>query len=135
MSDERLPFEPETDKEIRERFPKALYPDVQTGAVVAGLVKRPGQLRKHVFDWRDGMRMIASVDADGVLRVVHISVSWNQQIKTEAAFKKAVNKVRERIQALVQRNVHPLDAQMSRAAIHYAFRTEDFEHVIAAGRL
>ncbi len=128
MSD-RLPFEPESLKDIKERFADALRPDVEVGAVLAGLVKRPGQLRKHVFDFKDGMRMIVSMDRAGEERAVHVSFSSHRPIKRRSDYEKFCAKMKERLEELAGRAVEPLERKMSNAAIHFAFKPEEFEHL------
>ncbi len=129
MSD-RLPFEPETLKEIKERFADALRPDVEVGAVLAGLVKRPGQLRKHVFDFKDGMRMIVSIDRDGDERCVHASFSSHRPIKRRSDYAKFCAKMKERLEELVGCPLEPLERKMTNAAIHFAFKPDAFERLL-----
>lgn len=126
---DRLPFEPEPMKEIKERFVDALRPDVEIGAVLAGLVERPGQLRRHVFDFKDGMRMIASMDRHGDERCVHVSFSSHRPIKRRSDYVKFCAKMKERLEELIGRPVDPLERKMSSAAIHFAFKPEEFEHL------
>lgn len=72
-----LPFEPENEELFKERFEDALNPV----CVIEDITKvgeiRPGQLRKHVFDYNDGTRLIVSRDkvAD-IGTFLHVSVSF-----------------------------------------------------------
>ena len=70
-----LPFEPETEAQLMARFPAALTPDYDVREIVKHPESRPGLLRKHVFDFGDGIRMIASVDFDDQDRALHLSFS------------------------------------------------------------
>jgi hypothetical protein len=55
-------FQPESFLQNRQRFPDALKPVYKLHLVQAGLDPVPGTLRKHVFDFLNGVRLILSVD-------------------------------------------------------------------------
>ena len=70
-----IDFEPELEETMKARFAEALEPVYDAGVPVEGM--RPGQERKHVFDFFDGSRYIVSRErlSDGEL-VMHVSVSF-----------------------------------------------------------
>lgn len=68
-----LPFEPEDRERLEARFSLALTPVYDVSNCVAGVGPFPGLLRRHVFDFENGLRMIVSVDTDGTLEYVHFS--------------------------------------------------------------
>ena len=61
---------------MRARLPVALSCVYNVQDVERGTVKRPGELRQHVFDFEDGIRCIASLDrqTDGHV-YLHMSFS------------------------------------------------------------
>lgn len=69
-----LPKEPESEDAMRARYAQALE-GVWTPAMgVAG--DTPGKLRRHTFDWPDGLRLIVSMDdLDGKGAKLHVSGS------------------------------------------------------------
>jgi hypothetical protein len=58
-----LPFKPETIEDLRARYQSALTTIFDIAEIEAGGV-RPGQLRRHVFDCEDGIRLLISRDRD-----------------------------------------------------------------------
>lgn len=69
----KLPFQPESRESMLARFAAAVTPDVDFNRQ-----PKPGELplaedRKHVFDFPEGIRLIASVDRDGNVRMLHLS--------------------------------------------------------------
>jgi len=71
-----MPYAPEPVESARKRMPAALHDVYDPLEVEAGKQTRPGLLRKHVFDFEDGMRMIVSRETmDGKLWI-HASFSW-----------------------------------------------------------
>jgi hypothetical protein len=71
-----IPFIPETMSANRARFAAALEPlyiitDYQPPS------PRPGEQRRHVFDFEDGMRIIASRDTIIGRHFLHASASMN----------------------------------------------------------
>jgi hypothetical protein len=74
-----LPPQPQTTEENRNRFPAAVrrvffVEDIERGG------ERPGQLREHVFDWPDGLRLIISREDFGDMQpVLHMSASANKE--------------------------------------------------------
>lgn len=70
-----LPFEPESLESIRARLPQALsvvynYEIIESGG------QRPGEQRRHVFDFKDGIRCILSID-EGEQTVRHLHLSFS----------------------------------------------------------
>ncbi len=70
-----LPFEPETEEQISARFKDAVTPEYDVEYVFKHPDKTPTKLRKHVFDFQDGIRMGVSIDFYGGLRFMHFSFS------------------------------------------------------------
>lgn len=62
---------------LKARFTKAVSHPVDVQNVLAGIVPVPSGLRKHVFDFEDGMRMIVSIDIISGTYFLHVSVSGN----------------------------------------------------------
>jgi hypothetical protein len=71
------PFEPETIESVLLRFKDALTPDYDVEHIAAHPDEAPSKLRKHVFDFKDGVRMIASVDRFENVRKLHLSFSMD----------------------------------------------------------
>lgn len=69
-----LPFEPEIEDALRARYPDAVMDVYEVQKIMDGLA-RPGTMRKHVFDYFDGMRFIVSRDKVRNDIFLHISVS------------------------------------------------------------
>lgn len=63
-----LPYEPEPFDQLQDRFHLALTPIYSVQTLLKEMKlnpkSRPGMQRKHVFDFEDGLRVIASVEAD-----------------------------------------------------------------------
>ena len=73
-----LPFEPELEELMKNRFSDAINPVYLIKAIEQGGA-RPGQFRKHVFDYYDGTRLIVSRDTlEGAGTFLHVSVSFYQ---------------------------------------------------------
>lgn len=72
-----LPFEPEKLESMRARLPQALSVVYNYEAVESG-GQRPGELRRHVFDFEDGIRCILSVD-EGQQTARHLHLSFSLQ--------------------------------------------------------
>jgi len=67
-----VPFVPESFDSLKARYPKALEKrfDVNDAPEI-----RPGADRTHIFDFEDGLRVIASVDFEGERVFLHFSCS------------------------------------------------------------
>lgn len=126
-----LPFEPETEDQVLQRFPQALFPFVAMGEVLAGQLPRPGAQRRHVFDFQDGMRMIASTDYDRTHCYVHLSFSSYVVVKDEAEYRQFVARMQERVRWLAgNQGISPAATEVTAAAFHLYFRTQDFSKYI-----
>ena len=70
-----LPYRPESLEAMQQRFPQALAEVTDVEYCRFG-GETPGQKRKHIFDFEDGLRLIVSKDRleDGRI-VVHFSAS------------------------------------------------------------
>lgn len=70
-----LPFEPQTEAQIVARFHLAMTPEYEVLEVAKHPGSEPSKLRQHVFDFEDGIRMIASIDYGQGTRWLHLSFS------------------------------------------------------------
>ena len=66
-----LPFEPEIEEMMKARFNDALSPVYILKGVEQG-GERPGQSRKHVFDYFDGTRLIISRDKVSTMGLIYM---------------------------------------------------------------
>ena len=92
----RLPFEPQPFDELKARFPKAVegvYKLPPTAEETARDPLRPGLYRKHIFDFKMGLRLIVSVDdfGDGFLRG-HVSASVEHDLDLDKHIRRLANK-------------------------------------------
>ncbi len=72
----RLPAEPQPMILMRRRFPAAVAQYVDIESVKLGTKLHPGELRRHVFDFADGLRLIVSREDWGARgKVIHVSAS------------------------------------------------------------
>lgn len=55
-----IPFQPEPVEKLKARYSEALKDTYIQLDVSRGLQSRPGEHRKHVFDFYDGIRLIVS---------------------------------------------------------------------------
>jgi hypothetical protein len=70
-----LDIKPETMESIKARFYKAFETPSDTHKVLSGEQKPVSKLRSNVFDFDDGMRLVASVDLINDEHFLHLSVS------------------------------------------------------------
>lgn len=70
-----LPFEPEPTIVLKARYSEALKDVYDPKEIAANPELAPSKKRKHVFDFEDGLRLIVSVDKNGMNRLTHYSVS------------------------------------------------------------
>jgi hypothetical protein len=65
-------FSAEPLRKMRERYPKALEDVYDAESINLGVMAPPGDQRKHVFDFHDGIRIVVSRDSllDG--RFLHV---------------------------------------------------------------
>ena len=56
-----LPFEPQSVETMRARFSKAIEDFIDRESVLLGSVTMPQFIRKHVFDFDDGMRVTVAM--------------------------------------------------------------------------
>jgi hypothetical protein len=57
-----VPYSPESVVVLRDRYRQALDPIIDVESVLLGNDVRPDQLRRCVFDYFDGMRLVISVE-------------------------------------------------------------------------
>ena len=74
-----LPFEPQSNDELKARFPLAVETPVEVEKIQAGIQPHPSKNRKHVFDYEDGMRLIISIDQIEDTRYFHVSASGTEE--------------------------------------------------------
>src|SRR4051812_12922660 len=72
---DHLPFQPEPIEALRARLPQAVAELINPRAILLQEALPPGMLRKHVFDFECGYRMIVSVDPLGLGPLVSYHVS------------------------------------------------------------
>ena len=72
-----LPFEPEAEITLKARYADAIQTTFNLNEIEDDPDKRPGLIRKHVFDFYDGLRLIVSKDTDGQRTYLHYSASYN----------------------------------------------------------
>lgn len=70
---EIMQFQAEPKASLKARFNEALTPEYDLERCLTGKQAMPGTLRKHVFDFEFGVRMIVSTDFDKMGRAVHFS--------------------------------------------------------------
>jgi len=72
-----LSFQPEPEVVLKARYKDALVEVWDLEEMKVDPDKRPGNLRKHVFDFYDGLRLIISRDRDGKDIYTHYSASMS----------------------------------------------------------
>ena len=73
-----LPVEVQTLEQMRARFHLAVDEPVVTSEVEEGLRPAPSRDRRHVFDFKDGMRLVVSVDRVIDQDYLHASASGDE---------------------------------------------------------
>ena len=128
-----LPYEPETLSDMKLRFHAAVDSVVYIDKVRSGEQVSPSKLRKHVFDFPDGMRMIVSREDLGDGKVFyHASASgteaYGESIRDEG-ISGVVEDLMLRLAAL--RDTHPIKQVSSfvsqKGMLHIMFPEEDDE--------
>ena len=84
-----LPYQPEPLEKLQARFADALTPIYTVQQLMQDMKRdplaRPGMRHKHVFDFEDGLRLIASVERDDRVSALltapylHVSFSTHSQ--------------------------------------------------------
>ena len=74
-----LAREPEPLETMQARYPLAIAEAFDPEALMLGTAPRPGEMRAHVFDFDDGLRLIISRDMIGgsIGSPIHVSASIN----------------------------------------------------------
>ena len=70
-----LPIQPEMFVDLKSRYSKALERIWDVRLVAEGVLDAPSGKREHVFDFKDGLRLIVSRDHIGPFTCVHVSAS------------------------------------------------------------
>ena len=98
-----IPFEPEPAEVLKKRVGAALETVVDSIAAASGECLRPGQQRKHVFDFEDGLRVIVSKEKIDHGVVLHTSCSAfsHGSILRNVNHDNLVNVLTKRLQELV----------------------------------
>lgn len=119
MSDIALQFVAEPTDRLVARFKDALTPVYTADDIEQKKVTRPGQQRKHVFDFEDGVRCIASHEVHNGRKVLHMSfsLSANSYVRVDNFMRVALAKA-----GMLQRKaVAPIYRELSEVAIHFVF--------------
>lgn len=84
-TDPMIDFSPESAEDLKARYPLALTPTYEQGMRYDTIcVDRPGQLRRHVFDFRTGLRLIISHElTPDLIAGIHISASMTDKALME----------------------------------------------------
>jgi hypothetical protein len=65
---------------LRERYPQAVDQVVDLESVELGVAVNPAMLRRHIFDFEEGIRMAVTREDQGVRGVfLHCSVSFREE--------------------------------------------------------
>jgi len=122
-----LDFEPESKGEMRDRYPDAIeeiydYKNISDWIVSS----RPGANRKHVFDFFDGCRVVASRERyrNGVL-VLHFSISLG-------ADQKAVSKTPDDDVDIAVAHVQDIRGEEFEGAVSFMITRERVIHLMYA---
>lgn len=124
-----LPLEPGTLDQHRDRFDALLERPIDIRKCKRGKVKCPGQLREHVFDWPEGLRVIISLEQfpDGIQNL-HFSASAgrNSEFAQQIALlnprlhaKIFVSHARTKIEAVTGFNIGPPRFITGRGVFHW----------------
>lgn len=70
-----LEFQPEIEETMKARYADALNPIYDIVLIQQGKQERPGLMRKHIFDFFDGVRLIVSRERESFMTMTHYSVS------------------------------------------------------------
>lgn len=124
-----LPFQPETEAQIKKRLSKALTQVVDADACASGFVEPPGRRREHVFDFTDRTRMIASLETSRGTHYVHLSFSTQTEIKNEEEYKAFWESMRERALRMFGK-IKPFQTGVTPAAIHFLFSVDSFKQFV-----
>jgi hypothetical protein len=116
-SEPKLPFEPEERERLLARFANALTPVVDSNRPPA-----PGELplcedRRHVFDFPEGIRMIASVDRDHDVKCLHLSFGLHPTC-TQIASVDALVRVAHQWAAVFVGLEKPIHSTLTHRAFH-----------------
>jgi hypothetical protein len=120
-----LPFQPESQERITARWRAAFSPIYDLRCSAPELKVRPGLLRRHVFDFDNGMRLIASRELldEGIFDHVSLSGPAGPVTLSAQAFAKNGFKVVNR----TLKAVHLLRPSISDTGTDGNHRIEAFE--------
>jgi hypothetical protein len=114
-------FEPESRESMAARFAQAIAPDIDVREVERDQRKTPGLLRRHVFDFEERIRMIASTDRQEKLRALHLSFSFDPERYPNATQEKLHELALAIAREFIGRK-KPLASSQSRKAFHVFFK-------------
>lgn len=119
MNELALQFTPEPVDRLIARFHEALEPTYDPQDFIDRKVPRPGQQRKHVFDFEDGVRCIASHEMHNGRKVLHLafSLSANSYVRVDNFMRVALAKAG----MLQRRAASPIYRELSEVALHFVF--------------
>lgn len=115
-----LPFQPETIEQIKARWSLALVGVYDQQLCANGDQIAPGAQRRHVFDFEDGLRVVASVD-----RIVHGRAGGRHSDELHLSFGmyRPIGNFMERAQEVISMfvNQRPLTMFKTDRATHFWF--------------
>lgn len=87
-----IAFVPESEDRLRSRFAEAIRSVHDPESMALGVQERPGEMRRNVFDFHDGLRLIVSRDA-----IPHPTVHLSASVcPNTAAYQRIAYQVRRR---------------------------------------
>jgi len=114
-----IQFVPEPNDRLIARFQQALEPTYDAMQIAEGKVDRPGQQRKHVFDFEDGVRCVVSHEVHEGRKVLHMafSLSANSYVRADNFQNVALAKAG----MLQQRPCATIYRQLTEATLHLMY--------------
>lgn len=114
-----LQFVPEPVDHLIARFHEALEPTYDAQEIADRKVTSPGQQRKHVFDFEDGVRCVASHEVHNGRKVLHMcfNLSANSYVRVDNFARVALAKAG----MLQRKSVAPIYKTSTDVALHLMF--------------
>lgn len=88
-----LNWEPEPAEKMAKRFETALKRVYDVDLIAQEESDRPGEHRENVFDFKDGIRIIVSLEIHDGVRFVHISGSSQNPMSVQDLSKRILGKI------------------------------------------
>jgi len=118
-----IPYESESTESLKARVAEALKEPY-----IVGERPRPGEQRKHVFDFEDGLRLIVSREQAGLTVVMHISASFHGSVLRWAKSKEHFNqRVEERWEELTEGKRSIRRIQVTPKVIHWVGKKDNYK--------